>query len=112
MKVNILGTEYTINRLSVEQEKRLEEVDGFVDWTSKRIIIRDENDIYYGNLENMGVYVKKVIRHEIVHAFFIESGLHECSGQSDVWAANETMVDWLARQGPKIYEAWEEAGAI
>lgn len=112
MKVKILGTEYTVERLSVEKEPRLNDADGFTDWTSKRIVARDESDIYEGSLEEMDVYVKKVIRHEVVHAFLVESGLHECSGQSDAWAANETMVDWFARQGPKIYEAWEEASAI
>jgi hypothetical protein len=28
------------------------------------------------------------------------------------WAKNEEMVDWFALQGPKIYAAWKEAGAI
>lgn len=71
-----------------------------------------KKDIYEGTLEDMEEYVKKVLRHEIVHAFFFESGLHECSGQAEAWASNETMVDWIARQGPKIYKAWEEVGAL
>ena len=28
------------------------------------------------------------------------------------WAKNEEMVDWFALQGPKIYKAWQEVGAI
>ena len=51
-------------------------------------------------------------RHEIVHAFLLESGLAECSGDTDCWAQNEAMVDWFARQGQKIYAAWLEAGAL
>lgn len=112
MIVNVLGTPWTVERTSVESEKRLNEADGFSDWTTKRIVVRDEKDIYEGTLENMEEYVKKVLRHEIVHAFFLESGLHECSGETDAWASNEIMVDWIARQGTKIYEAWKEAGAL
>lgn len=112
MIVNILGTIYTVERLSVERESRLNDADGFTDWTTKRIVAREESDLYEGTLENMSEYVKKVIRHEIVHAFFLESGLHECSGGSDAWASNEAMVDWFARQGPKIYKVWQEAEAI
>lgn len=112
MKVSILGTTWSVERLSTESESRLNDADGFSDWSTKRIVVRDEKDIYEGTLENMEEYMKKVLRHEIVHAFFLESGLHECSGQVDAWAANEIMVDWIARQGPKIYEAWEEAGAL
>ena len=56
----------------------------------------------------MDAYVRKVKRHEIIHAFLLESGLAECSD----WAQNEEMVDWLARMGPKINTAWQAAGAI
>lgn len=112
MIVNILGTDWVVDRASIDQDDRLNDADGFSDWSTKRIVVRDEKDIYEGTLENMEEYIKKVLRHEIVHAFFLESGLHECSGQVNAWAANETMVDWIARQGPKIYKAWKEAGAL
>lgn len=52
------------------------------------------------------------LRHEIVHAFLSECGLNECSGETDCWARNETMVDWFARMGERIYRAWEAAGAL
>ena len=56
--------------------------------------------------------MKKVLRHEIVHAYLCESGLEHCSLGEDSWATNEEMVDWMAIQGPKLYKAWEEAGAL
>ena len=57
--------------------------------------------------------MKQTLRHEIVHAFLCESGLADSAMQSQRgWAKNEEMVDWIAFQGPKIYKAWEEAGAI
>ena len=107
--VHILGTEYTILKRSEKDDKRLNNCDGYCDWTTKQIVVEQE---MYGNLGDMDCYMKKVLRHEIVHAFAIESGLHESSLETDSWAANEEMIDWFARQGPKIYKAWKEADAL
>ena len=107
--VNILGTEYIILKRSEQDDNRLNNCDGYCDWTTKQIVVEQE---MYGNLGDMDCYMKKVLRHEIVHAFAIESGLHESSLETDSWAANEEMIDWFARQGPKIYKAWKEADAL
>lgn len=107
--VNVLGTEYTIDYMSENDNELLKGCDGYCDWTSHHIVIEKE---MIGNLEDMDAYCRKVLRHEIVHAFAIESGLHECSHSTESWANNEEMVDWLARLGQKIYKAWEEAGAL
>ena len=56
-------------------------------------------------------HMKKVLRHEIVHAFMFESGLAENWEHKD-YGQEETVVDWFAIQGPKIYRAWTEAGAV
>lgn len=56
---------------------------------------------------------KEIFRHEIVHAFFDESGLKFNTTNLDQrWADNEEMVDWFAIQGPKIVKAWREAGCL
>ena len=56
---------------------------------------------------------KEIFRHEIVHAFFNESGLKFSTTNLDQhWAVNEEMVDWFAIQGPKIMRAWREAGCL
>ena len=107
--VHILGTVYTIREQSELENKLLGGCDGYCDWTTKEIVVERE---IQGTLKDMEVYIRKVLRHEIVHAFLMESGLAECSGATDCWALQETMVDWFARQGPKIYEAWAEAGAL
>ncbi len=107
--VNILGTPYTVRELSVKECPTLEDCDGYCDWTTKEIVVERETE---GSLGDMEAYIKKVLRHEIVHAFLFESGLAECSGDVGSWASNETMVDWFARQGEKIYNAWREAGAL
>lgn len=109
MKVNILGSTWTITERSEAEDNRLDNCDGYCDWTTREIVVERELN---GTLRDMETYIRKVKRHEIVHAFLLESGLHECSGSTEAWAANEVMVDWFARVGPKIYDAWKEAGAV
>lgn len=110
MTVNVLGTEYEIVESTPNDDKQLETALGYTDWTTNRIVLDVSSESV--TLGNRDVLTKKVLRHEIVHAFFIESGVHECSGETSCWAANEIMVDWFARQGPKIYAAWQSVGAV
>ena len=109
IRVNILGSEWIIEYRKLSEEPRLQDCSGFTDWTSRLIVIQDDHET---DLDDPGEMYCKIIRHEIVHAFLFESGLDESSGISEAWATNEEMVDWIARQGPKIYKAWEEAGAV
>ena len=103
--VHILGTEYIILKRSERDDKRLNVCDGYCDWTTKQIVVKQE---MRGNLGNMDFYMKKVIRHEIIHAFALESGLRESSLDTASWAANEEMVDWFAIQSPKIFQVFNE----
>ena len=107
MLIDILGTKYVVKEQSASENTMLENCDGYCDWTTKEIVVERE---MVGTLGDMDTYIHKVVRHEIVHAFLFESGLAEAS--TDAWAKNEEMVDWLARQGQKIYEAWEKAGVV
>lgn len=109
MIINILGTEWDILERSEKDDPLLADCDGYCDWTTKRIVVQREME---GSLGNMDAYVRKVKRHEIVHAFLDESGLAESSGRTSAWARNEVMVDWIARMGPKIFKAWQDAGAV
>ena len=109
MKINILGSEWTITERSEAEDPLLENCDGYCDWTTREIVVERE---ITGTLGDMDAYVRKVKRHEIVHAFLAECGLNECSGETDAWAMNETMVDWFARMGTKIYKAWICADAL
>lgn len=107
--VSILGSTWAVKEQSEKENELLRGCDGYCDWTTKEIVVERE---IYGNLGDMEVYIRKVLRHEIVHAFLLESGLHESSCNTESWANNEEMVDWIARQGQKIYEAWKEVGAL
>lgn len=107
--VHILGSVWAVKEQSISENKLLEDCDGYCDWTTREIVVEREPD---GTLGDMETYIRKVIRHEIIHAFLFESGLYEASLSADSWARNEEMVDWIARQGQKIYTAWKEAGAL
>lgn len=108
MTVDILGTKYSVSFIAEEKEPRLKGCDGFCDETTKEIVVENYKRGESGNKGKLELQEKKNLRHEIVHAFLFESGLAENSE----WAYNEEMVDWIAKQGPKIIKAWQEAGAL
>lgn len=108
-KVCILGTEYTITEASKQEDRFLQKCDGYCDKTSKKIIVcmQDEDC----EIDCFEIYQKKVIRHEIIHAFLFESGLHE-NFKHDEFGHDETMIDWVAVQFPKLLQAFKEADAL
>ncbi len=101
--INILGTEYDLVIDDKSNDILLTDKDGYCDESVQKIVIRsiDPNE---SEIEDLNYYVEKVLRHEIIHAFLIESGL-----SSDIcdWHCEE-MVDWLAMQSPKIFKLFEE----
>lgn len=118
MKVNILGTEYTITVKKYDEESEFERLScgGYCSGSTKRIVLCDMStypDWEHEETDVLEITQKRLLRHEIVHAFFEESGLSDNSNQvEEAWARNEEMVDWFALQGPKIYKAWQEADAL
>ena len=103
-QINVLGTSYTVKRESEVNDPKLKECDGYCDDTMKLCVVADfvPDTMSKGNLEE---YQKKVIRHEIIHAFLFESGMAEMS-------ADESFVDWIAYQFPKLHQAFQEAECI
>lgn len=108
--IYILGTPYTIKEQSEKQNPKLKDADGICEQYSKEIVLADylRNPTDVMTIENAEEYRKKVLRHEIIHAFLGESGLR-CNSE---WAENEEMVDWFAIQFEKIYRAFVEVGAL
>ena len=108
--VSVLGEEYTIHYLNPEDDATLNHCQGYTDESTREIVVRrdlaDSDDPM--NVSDWSAIRKATTRHEIVHAFFFESGL----GCESDYAQNEELVDWIARQGPKLYRAWAEAGAL
>lgn len=109
-KVNVLGTEYTIEEKTEEQDCLLKDCDGYCDKTTKAIVLlKVTNDNC--DLHDVEWYRRKVLRHEIIHAFLFESGLHENTNPKDK-AHDEQMVDWIATQFAKLWKAFKEADCL
>lgn len=109
--VLILGQVYSISFLFENEDKMLKTCDGYTDKTTHRIVVAEKGDDC--NLGNYKVYQKKVLRHEIIHAFLFEAGLH---GEGD-WTAKESehpeqMVDWIAVMFPKMLKVFQAVNAL
>lgn len=110
MKIDVLGTEYEVIVCDGANEKRLTDCDGICDETIKQCLVES-----YSNYrddpackKDLDVQIKKNIRHELIHAFLSESGLAENS----TWAQQDEMVDWFAKQFPKLAKAFQAADAL
>lgn len=108
--INILGTTYTIDYDTEVNDSYLKDCDGYCNSVSKKIIINDfKNDPYRigeATEDEWQEVVKRVLRHEIIHAFLNESGLEDNSD----WARNEEMVDYFALQFYKIKKVFDSIG--
>ena len=106
MIVDILGTGYEVIWQKKEENPKLEDKWAYTEPYSKKIIIdaniAEQSSNY--DAERKDLFAQKVLRHEIIHAFFTESGLIDnCD-----YAVNEELVDWIAIQFPKILKAIEQ----
>ena len=110
MTVNILGSEWKIEYRDPFEDKYLQsDTDGYCDPSAKLIVvIKERND---NQLIDFKSYQKQCLRHEIIHAFMFESGLsHDWEHKN--YGQEETVVDWIAIQFPKIVKVFKEAKAL
>lgn len=112
-KITVLGQEYVIEQHSKESDPRLEGFDGYhAPYEKKIVIAQDIVDKAEGrNLEpddtgRIDRYLRHIYRHEIMHAFFNESGITYQYGRDE----EDFLVDWFARQYPKIKKIFAELG--
>lgn len=118
MILNVLGTEYEVIKKAYKDDPFFAEksFDGYCSDCLKQIVYCDMRTFPGWEKESrkaIAACEKETLRHEIVHAFLNESGLSFSSARfNGPWAKYEEMVDWIAIQGPKIYKAWQAAGAI
>ena len=118
LKINILGTEYTVNYYDYKELDIFEKrgICGYHCGNTKEIAVgristfpgfEEETDVF------CEVEEKSILRHEIVHAFLCESGLQDSSMPSKHgWAMNEEMVDWISSQAPKMLKAFQDAECL
>ena len=121
--VNILGTPYTVEMKKYDDDPtfKRESFQAYCWGSMKRIVIGDlysfpdsvEKDTERDDKQAARNNERENLRHEIIHAYFNESGL-ECSSlqYSAGWAKNEEMVDWFAIQAPKIFNTFKELGVM
>lgn len=106
MQVEILGKTYTIERRKPIDDPQLINADGYCDYSVTLIVLdcetrEDDPDA----IADASVWERKILRHEIIHAFLFESGLHE-------YSHDEVLVDWIAAQLPKITKCMQGVGAL
>ena len=104
----ILGEKWTIDVVPTGQDRRLNDCDGFCDKSSRRILVDDMTTCDQFELDDKISYVSQNIRHEIIHAFMYESGLQQ-NWYHQEYGHEETVVDWIACQYPKIKKVIDDA---
>lgn len=113
--VDILGTKYSVKFSNEKEDKWLKNIDGYCNGLIKQIVIKDLADEGHEGWTDKEKQInqKNNLRHEVVHAFLNECGLMQNSiVYNEGWATNEEMVDWIARQFPKMLKAFKEIGVI
>lgn len=103
--IEILGTEYRIEFKKLGDE----ECDAYCDPTERLIAVREDNINEIGDFEELQ---RRILRHEIIHAFLFESGLAFNWQHAEKFGHDETMVDWIAVQAPKIFKVFKELDII
>ena len=107
MTVNILGREYKIYTRPRAEDAKLKNYDGYCDYSVGEIVlVQREDDLM--NMRDQDAVDKRILRHELIHAFAAESGLADDSE----WAMNEEMTDWIAHQFPKMLTAFKSVDAL
>ena len=102
--VNILGTEYSID---IDDTIEKTNCDGLCKEYDKKITVRNVGAMLCDDdsMETKKKRFNEVLRHEVIHAFFSESGL-------DDYSSNEELVNWIAIQFPKMLQVLKELEAI
>lgn len=113
--VDILGSEWTIQFR--DEDPAFEKAQGYAEPNEKIIIIENVKPTNPNEPLELTEYAqsidqKRVLRHEILHAFLMESGLDANANAVENWATNEEMVDWFAIQSPKIFKVYKELKLI
>lgn len=102
--VNVLGVDYDIQVKSVEEDENLIGLSGYEDNSDKRIVIKDTlMKRSEGDMNDLSVYANRIVRHELIHAFMDESGVNGTK-----WCHDESLVDWIAVQMPKMIIAMRD----
>ena len=103
-KIDILGTTYTV----IDDNSILEDgYDGYAHIYDKSIRIRPIEKMLDGVVgltdNEKRAYYREVLRHEIMHCVFAESGVEK-------WEDDEELVTYLSKVYPKVNRIFAELG--
>ena len=110
MKINVLGTEYEIIRTTSTEHPELKNADGYCANYEKFILV--ETDLFKDDETGSDLTkakaerTKLILRHELVHAFVMESGNQHTS--LDL----EPVTHWIASMAPKMFKAFQQVDAL
>jgi hypothetical protein len=113
MKINILGSEWELFERTRAEDEKLNGCMGYSDHTLKHLVALNPEGAKEDFCNSDAEFEKRrIIRHEIIHAFLYESGLSYDAVAVNNWACNCEMIDWFAIQAPKIYAAFATVGCL
>ena len=113
-RIKILGTTYKVYlNVPCKKDPGLSGVFGYTSFHGKKIVVADIRTVPgwedADEADALDTFACTV-RHEVIHAYLMESGLNGSANQTDCWARNEEMVDWFALQMPKLINTFCELG--
>lgn len=113
LKESILGSKWEIKVIDdvsddAKTQAILDDAYGICDAYNRKILLNKKCILETDTTRDVESLLKTTLRHEIIHAFFYESGLWTSSGSADNWAVNEEMADWMAIQLPKIAKVYTD----
>ena len=104
--INILGSVYKIRFANKENDEVLINKDLYTDSSTKRIVFNDKlkNEPTVFDFDNPLHNINTIIRKDIIYCYIWECGL----GRGVKWSRNDNLIEWIARQFPKMIKAMEE----
>lgn len=109
--ISVLGTEYSVEFVPRDSDSYLAGLNnGYCDHTSKRLVISSLKTLK-AEFDQPIEFLKKIVRHEVIHAFLYESGLQE-NFEHPKYGQEETIVDWMAVQFPKMLDIYKQLDCL
>ena len=113
-RIKILGSTYKVYaNVPYSEDPSMEGRFGYTSFPNRKIVIADVRTIpgwEDADQEALDDTFAHTMRHEVIHAYLLESGLNSSSNPTDCLARNEEMVDWFALQIPKMINTFRELG--
>lgn len=108
--IKVLDTNYDIYVDNDPEYLDSYNADGLTDDLLKTIHIRNifkNKDL--DSKKSAEIEFKRILRHELLHAFIYECGLSGNSLEKEAWPISESLVDFIAIQFEKLSKLYNEA---